>query len=115
MARLRTGCGQVEGMDANTILQMCTILLILANSYWILYVVRKASLELAELVQNLDNALGILAQRFGITDDPDQQMPDQAGFELKQLFVDTIKAALERPTAEVRVIEKDDTGKFKKM
>ena len=102
-------------MDANTILQICTILLILANSYWILYVVRKASLELAELVQNLDNALGIIAQRFGLTGDDDQPPADQAGFELKQLFVDTIKSALERPTAEVRVIEKDESGKFKKI
>ena len=102
-------------MDANTILQICTILLILANSYWILYVVRKASLELAELVQNLDNALGIIAQRFGLTGDEDQPIADNAGFELKQLFVDTIKSALERPTAEVRVIEKDESGKFKKI
>lgn len=102
-------------MDGNTILQICTIMLILANSYWILYVVRKAAQELAELVNNLDNAMGIIAQKFGLSGDPDQEMPDQSGFELKQLFVDTIKAALERPTAEVRVIEKDESGKFKKI
>jgi hypothetical protein len=102
-------------MDANITLQICTILVILCLFYWVLFVVRRASEELGELVMNLDNALGIIAQKFGLSGDPDQEIPDRAGFELKQLFVDTIKAALERPTAEVRVIEKDESGKFKKI
>tara|TARA_Y100000004_G_C8741593_1_gene338592 strand:- start:116 stop:427 length:312 start_codon:yes stop_codon:yes gene_type:complete len=102
-------------MDANITLQICTILLISALFYWVLFVVRRAAQELGELVMNLDNALGVIAQNFGLTGDPNQEMPDRAGFELKQLFVDTLKAALERPTAEVRVIEKDESGKFKKI
>ncbi len=108
---LRVGLGRVEGMDLILLIGICNFVLILVNMWWILTVVRGSSSAIANLLADLDRNLAEIVERI-LGEVPAGAMADINP--LQAMIMQVIQSKIDSPIAEVSVIEKDASGKFKK-
>ena len=85
--------------------------LILVNMWWILTVVRGSSSAIANLLADLDRNLAEIVERI-LGEVPAGAMADINP--LQAMIMQVIQSKIDSPIAEVSVIEKDASGKFKK-
>lgn len=95
-------------MDWVLLLAICNFLLIFANFWWTFTVIRGSSNAIAQLLQDLDQNLAAVVEKF-ISESPMGDVnPIQA------TIMQLIQSKMNAPATEIKEIPKDETGKFTK-
>lgn len=98
-------------MDWILVLAICNFLLISVNFWWTFTVIRGSSSAIAKLLSDLDRNLAEIVERI-VGEASAGAMADINP--LQAMIMQVIQSKIDSPIAEVSVIEKDATGKFKK-